>query len=221
MKYAYLCVCFLCLLMIPFIFLFTNASTKDYYILNHGNKGLVILIQGSKETVISDTYYQSIGPYMDDYMVVTYTLPYHNKELPLEWWSRKDMREIVRENNYMIDIILEDYPIRPLILSGISRGGYLSAMYPTADYYFLFSPVIDWNQLREWKGKNKTQPMPSFRNDSIYYVYTSRNDDRVNGTYVIDYVEKQCVLRICDIVIGDTGHSVPVKIFKEAVDLVF
>ena len=217
MKCRYIYGIIFCLILVPFIILFTNISFKKYKILKYGNKGLIILLSSSIETVLSDKYYQSIGPYVDDYTIATYTLPYHNMKYPLVQWSNRDMKNIIKKNNKMIDIIIKDYPIKPVILSGISRGGYLSAMYTSADYYFLFVPVIDWNQLNEWKGKNKINPMPSFKNDTIYYIYASKNDNRVNGTYVINYVKNQCHLRNCDIVIGNTKHNVPLKIFKESV----
>ena len=215
----YACACLTCLFTISFVILLFNMLSNDYTVIQHGTKGLVILLSASTETVLSDTYYQSIGPYMDDYTVITYTLPYHDRDSPLNEWSNRDMTYIVEENNKMIDIISIDYLMRPLVLSGISRGGYLAAMYPKADYYFLFAPVMDWNQLTEWKDKNKAQSLPSFKNDSVYYVYSSRNDNRANGTFVIDYVEKHCFS--CTLKIGESGHSVPEDIFEEAVYVVF
>jgi len=191
---------------------FCDEPSYSVYVIQRGNLGVVILLAGSYETVLSDEYYQSIGPYMSGYTVITYSLPFGSS---LEEWSSRDMLDVVSLNNKLIDAIVSDYPGRPLILSGISRGGYLAAMYPNADSYYLFSPVMDWNQLSEWEGKNRSPPLPTFFPEKSYYVYSSTNDDRVNGGLVIDYVSSECSW--CVLKIGNSGHSVPVSIFMDAV----
>lgn len=207
--------------LVLFLFIFPSFyliifSTPGYTILQHGSKGLVILLSASIDTVVSDTYYQSIGPYMEGYTIVSYSLPYHDRSSkPLEEWANHDMEAIVSANNQFIDRISSIHEMRPLILSGISRGGYLAARYMKADKYFLFSPVIDCNQLNEWKGKGKTPLLPTFKKDTFYYVYISANDNRVNGTFVIEYINNNC--DNCTLHIGNTGHSVPLEVFEQSV----
>lgn len=190
------------------------CDQPQYTVIQHGEKGLVLLLSASEETVLANEYYQSIGPYMHGYTIITYSLPYDSS---LEEWSKRSMTDVIAANNKMIEMIATDYLVRPLILSGISRGGYLAAMYPHADSYYLFAPVMDWNQLSEWKGKvhQSLPPLPSFHHNKSYYVYSSTNDDRVNGTFVIEYVQNECSW--CTLKIGNSGHSVPIPIFKDAV----
>lgn len=182
-----------------------------YTVIQHGRKGLVVLLSASEEVVLSNKYYQSIGPYMEDYTVVTYSLPYKSS---LEEWSTRDIETVIALNNEIIDTIAKKYLARPLILSGISRGGYLASMYPDADSYYLFAPAIDLNQLSEWKGKNRFPRVATFNPAKKYYVYSSLNDDRVNGKFVIEYVQNECSW--CTLKIGHSEHSVPISEFKDA-----
>ena len=190
-----------------------GTGSRQYTVLQHGSKGVIVVLAADVATVQREPYYQSIGPYLPEYTVVTFTLPDHAPGYtvaPLTAWAQRgSMVEVVAATNAMLTTIKKDFTQQPFIVSGISRGGYLAAMYPDADYYFLFAPVLDWLQLREWKDipNHPPEALWKFQKDAKYYVYSSTNDERVNGAVVIEYVEENCLG--CILKQGTSGHSVP------------
>ncbi len=242
-------------LLLIFIFLFRKKNNKNnlvvkkklpqlglirqegnVLVLGTGNKGLIILLAASKEVVLNNEegYYQSIAPYVKDYTIVTYDLPHHKKvtgghsevkDPPLEIWGTDPT--VLEKNNLLLNDIIKKYKIpgKPVILSGISRGGYLSSMYPNADYYFLFSPVINLRKLKEYK--NATFPEAdqyvdenSFTGKKLF-IYINSDDTRVGGDWIIKHMTDVVGVnkngKNHKMMTGKGGHTTPRDIFKKAV----
>lgn len=197
------------LYLIPLsIFLFSD--------LLNGND-LIIVLSGSKESFVKNDYYKAICPY-SKIRCVTFTLPYHNEENPFTHWNKVGIGAIVNQTNNKIKKIYNKYKPNKLILTGISRGGYLASMYKEADIYLIFSPVIKWSELTEFNKNGPNIDVNNLKKKRIF-GFVNSNDYRVNGTVVVNFFNSIC--KYCKnknstfIVHKGTSHSVPKNIFKK------
>lgn len=178
-------------------------------------KDLIIVLSGSKETFKNNKYYRTVCPYTFGVSCTTFTLPFHNTTNPFVIWNQTGMETIVHMSNNEIDTLKKKYNPRRLILSGVSRGGYLAMMYEHADVYLVFSPVVNWSELDEF-----SEPGPQIHTDHLInarvFGFVNDKDSRVNGTVVVNFFEKIKTKYNKFIVEKSDLHSVPAHIFKAA-----
>ena len=187
-------------------------------IIKHKND-LIIVLSGTLDNFNSDIYYRAVCPYTR-INCVTFDLLYHDThKFPLKKWNKVGMNKIVKFNNYTIDNIVKKYNVRRLILAGISRGGYLAAMYKNADIYLLFAPVVKWTELTEFTNEGPEIDVENLKTKRVF-GYVNKYDYRINGTIVANFFSSIC--QNCNdrnkkfIVNEDRSHKVPREIFQEA-----
>lgn len=207
-------------IMIGFILLLLTPFFIYIIINNLHGKDLIIVLSGSKETFNNNEYYRSICPYTN-IKCETFTLPYHNKKNPFKYWNSIGMEKIVNMTNSKIKKLQDYYKPTRLILSGISRGGYLASMYKNADIYLLFSPVIKWKELNEFDNEGPEIDIHHLKTKRVF-GFVNSNDYRINGSIVVDFFDKLCENnKICKnrnkkiIIEEGTLHSVPKEVFKK------
>lgn len=188
------------------------------YMRNQEQNDLIIVLSHSKEKFKENKYYQSICPYTSK-KCETFTLPYHDLPRPFELWNLSGMESIVEMSNKKIEEIKKKHNYTRLILSGISRGGYLAAMHQDADIYLLFSPVVKWSELKEFNSDGPDIDITNLQEKRVF-GFVNDKDTRINGNVVVDFFNKICNKcldsRHTFIVNEGTEHTVPINIFKRA-----
>lgn len=189
------------------------------YIHNQEQDDLIIVLSHSKEKFQENKYYQSICPYTSK-RCETFTLPYHELPRPFEKWNLTGMETIVNMSNTKIEEIKRKHNYTRLILSGISRGGYLAAMHTDADVYLLFSPVVKWSELKEFDRDGPDINITNLQQKRVF-GFVNDKDTRINGNVVVDFFNKICNKCLDSghtfIVNEGTEHTVPINIFRRAV----
>lgn len=179
-------------------------------------KDLIIVLSGSKKTFETNKYYRTVCPYTF-ISCTTFTLPFHDNTNPFFIWNQTGMETIIQMSNNEIDKLKKKHNPRRLILSGISRGGYLAMMYEHADVYLLFSPVVKWSELDEF-----TDPGPRIPVDHLIkarvFGFVNDKDYRVNGSVVVNFFEQIQTKNNKFIIEKSDLHSVPPIIFEVAAD---